>query len=40
MSPPSSDRTVATTSWMPDFSSSSFDCAATSLRTTGERTPA
>src|SRR5260370_1276076 len=40
MSLPCSDFTVATTSWMPDLSSSVFDFASTSLRLSGVMTPA
>src|SRR5271154_3102395 len=39
MSPPCSDFTVATTSWMPDLSSSSFDFASMSLRLASVITP-
>ena len=40
MSPPCSDFTVATTSWMPDLSSSFFDFASMSLRLAADMTPA
>src|ERR1700749_2954661 len=40
MSLPSSDFTVATTSWMPDLSSSAFDFASMSLLACGDITPA